>query len=67
MVRALVLYRGDPGSIPSEGMGNFSAMLYFVMAIMSLESRSNVNTIVLTYDAYTKRLEVKFQEFSMFL
>ena len=35
VVRALVLYRGDPGSIPSEHTGNFSAMLYFVTAIMS--------------------------------
>ena len=34
VVRALVLYRCDPGSIPSEGTGNFSAMLYFVTAIM---------------------------------
>ena len=35
VVRVLVLYRGDPGSILSEGTGNFSAMLYFVTAIMS--------------------------------
>ena len=35
VVRALVLYRGDPGSNPSEGTGNFSAMLYIVTAIMS--------------------------------
>ena len=35
VVRALVFYRGDPGSIPSDGTGNFSAMLYFVTAIMS--------------------------------
>ena len=35
VVRALVFYRGDPGSIPSVGTGNFSAMLYFVTAIMS--------------------------------
>ena len=35
VVRALVFYRGDPGSIPSDGTGKFSAMLYFVMAIMS--------------------------------
>ena len=32
--RALVLHQGDRGSIPSEGMGNFSAMVYFVRAIM---------------------------------
>ena len=35
VVRALVLYRGDPGTIPSKGAGNFSAILYFVTAIMS--------------------------------
>ena len=28
VVRAMVLYRGDPGSIPSQGMGICSAMLY---------------------------------------
>ena len=38
MVRALVSYRGDPGSIPSEGTGNVSAMLYFVTAIMSSDN-----------------------------
>ena len=35
VVRALVLYRGDPGSIPSKDTRNFSAMFYFVTAIMS--------------------------------
>ena len=35
VVRALVLYRGDPGSIPSKGTRNLSAMFYFVTAIMS--------------------------------
>ena len=35
VVRALVLYWGDPGSIPSEGTRIFSAMLYFVTVIMS--------------------------------
>ena len=35
VVRALVSYRGDPGLIPSEGTGNFSAMLYFVTTFMS--------------------------------
>ena len=35
MVRALVLYWGGPGSIPSQGVGIFSAMLYIVMALMS--------------------------------
>ena len=35
VVRALVLYRGNPRSIPSEGTGYFTAMLYFVRAIMS--------------------------------
>ena len=35
VVRALVFYQGDSSSIPSEGTGNFSAMLYFVTAIMS--------------------------------
>ena len=34
VVKAMVLYRGDPGSIPSKGTGNFLAMLYFVTAIM---------------------------------
>ena len=29
MVRAMVLYRYDSGSIPNEGVGIFSAMLYF--------------------------------------
>ena len=33
--RALVLYRGDPESIPREAMRNLSAVLYFVTAIMS--------------------------------
>ena len=41
VVRALVLYRGDPGLIPSEDTGNFSAMLYFVMAIMSYDGGSS--------------------------
>ena len=35
VVRALVSYQGDPGSIASEGTENFPAMLYFVTAIMS--------------------------------
>ena len=35
VVRALVSYRGDPGSIPSKGMRNFSAMPYIVTTIMS--------------------------------
>ena len=35
VVRALVSYWGDPGSIPSKGIRNFSAMLYSVTAIMS--------------------------------
>ena len=30
VVRALVFYRGDPGSIPSEYVGIFSAMLYIL-------------------------------------
>ena len=34
MVRAFVLNRSHPGSIPGKGTGIFSAMLYFVMAIM---------------------------------
>ena len=33
VVRALVFNRGDPAWIPSEGTGNFSAMLYFATAI----------------------------------
>ena len=41
MVRALVSYRGDPGLIPSKGTGNFSAMLYFVTAIMSSDGGSS--------------------------
>ena len=35
VARALVSYRSDPGLIPSEGTENFSAMLYFVTAIMA--------------------------------
>ena len=31
----LVLYWGNPGSIPCQGTGIFSAMLYIVSAIMS--------------------------------
>ena len=33
--RELVLYRGGLGLIPSQGVEIFSAMLYFVTAIMS--------------------------------
>ena len=38
VVRALISYRGNPSSIPSKGMGNFSAMLYFVTTIMLEDS-----------------------------
>ena len=41
VVRALVSYRGDPGSIPSKGTGNFSATLHFVTAVMSLDGGSS--------------------------
>ena len=36
----LVSYRGDPGLITSKGMGNLSAMLYFVTSIMSEDGGS---------------------------
>ena len=45
VVRALVLYRGHPGLIPSKGRGIFLAMLYFVTAIISL----NQYTIYMCY------------------
>ena len=34
VVRTLVMYRGDPGLIPSEGTGIFSVLLYYVTANM---------------------------------